>query len=163
VSDASDNGYCRACGARLARDNAEGRCGPCQHAGRDRRYAPPTVPAEFWEDPGLQAAFTVRHMGRVIRAYRYHEYHGRRPLSPETVAAWCGITQPQVSKLESGTPPVYLDRLIHWARLLRIPERYLWFKLPAGTDEPVLDRFHPSLFRVRSRFHMRCQGCRTDS
>src|SRR5262249_27072604 len=70
------------------------------------------------------------HMGQVIRAYRCHPYHGRQPLPQEVVASWVGIAQAQLSRIEHGPAIVHLDRLIHWARTLRIPACYLWFKLP---------------------------------
>jgi hypothetical protein len=51
------------------------------------------------------------------------------------VASWFGITQPQLSRLEAGGPIVHLDRLIQWACILRVPEQYLWFKLPNDIDQ----------------------------
>lgn len=41
-----------------------------------------------------------------------------------------GLTQAQLSRIETGPAMVHLDRLIQWALLLRIPETCLWFKLP---------------------------------
>ncbi|WP_239381347.1 helix-turn-helix transcriptional regulator, partial [Frankia sp. CIT1] len=41
-----------------------------------------------------------------------------------------GITQTQLSRIESGTPITDLTKLIRWAEMLRIPEELLWFKLP---------------------------------
>lgn len=134
-----DASQCRACGVRLARDNSSSACAACQQANRERPYTAPNVPPEFWEDEGLQAAFAARHMGQVIRAYRYHEYHGRRALPQDTVAAWFGTTQAQLSRIESGAPIMHLDRLIHWARLLHIPEQYLWFKLPEPPKQEGAD------------------------
>ena len=127
--------HCQRCGARLARDNDRAHCAACRQAHRERAYTAPDVPAEFWEDGGLHAAFATRHMGKVIRAYRYHGHHGRRPLPQDTVAAWFGLSQSQLSRIEAGAPIVHLDRLIHWAQLLRIPEQYLWFKLPNDIDQ----------------------------
>jgi hypothetical protein len=69
-------------------------------------------------------------MGRLIRAYRCHPYHGRHPLPQEAVARWLGITQAQLSRTEHGRPIVHLDRLTHWAQILHIPAHLLWFKLP---------------------------------
>ena len=69
-------------------------------------------------------------MGRVIRRYRHHLYHGRHPLAQEVVAGWVGITQAQLSRIENGSAIVHLDRLIHWAQVLGIPGQYLWFALP---------------------------------
>ncbi|AEB45367.1 helix-turn-helix domain-containing protein [Micromonospora maris] len=121
---------CPRCGGRLARDNHSGRCAPCQAAERDRLTAPPAVPPPFWDHQPVRAALARRHLGHLIRAYRHHPYHGRLPLTQSVVAGWLGITQAQLSRIENGPPPIHLDRLTHWATLLRIPERLLWFRLP---------------------------------
>ncbi|MFF0254286.1 helix-turn-helix domain-containing protein [Micromonospora zamorensis] len=92
--------------------------------------APPVVPANFWEHEPVRRALAERHLGRVIRAYRCHPYHGRVALPQTVVAGWLGITQAQLSRVENGPPLVHLDRLAHWAQILRIPEAYLWFALP---------------------------------
>jgi transcriptional regulator with XRE-family HTH domain len=78
----------------------------------------------------MRAAFASRHMGRVIRAYRCHPFHGRRPLPQDMVARWIGVTQGQLSRIETGPTIMHLDRLMHWARVLRIPSSCLWFTLP---------------------------------
>jgi transcriptional regulator with XRE-family HTH domain len=122
---------CPRCGGRLARDNDSGRCAPCQAAERDRLSAPPVVPASFWEHEPVLRALAERHLGRVIRAYRCHPYHGRASLPQTVVAGWLGITQAQLSRVENGPPLVHLDRLTHWAQLLRVPPHFLWFSLPA--------------------------------
>jgi transcriptional regulator with XRE-family HTH domain len=121
---------CQRCGARLARDNASHLCAACQVGGRDALLSPPQVPLTFWQEPALQAALRSRHMGRVIRAYRTHPFHGGQGLSQGTVAGWVGITQGQLSRIETGGPIVHLDRLVQWARLLGIPPQHLWFSLP---------------------------------
>ncbi|WP_309227194.1 helix-turn-helix domain-containing protein [Micromonospora thermarum] len=123
---------CPRCGGRLARDNDSGRCAPCQAAERVRLSAPPEVPATFWSHPPLRAALAERHLGRVIRAYRHHPYHGRAALPQAVVAGWLGITQAQLSRVENGPPMVHLDRLAHWAQLLHIPPSALWFSLPGS-------------------------------
>src|SRR5690349_16327899 len=123
-------GQCGRCGVRLARDNTTGRCAPCQVAERDRITRAPDVPAGFWDNAALRHALTSRHMGKVIRAYRYHPYHGRTALPQEVVAGWVSTTQAQLSRIEHGPAILHLDRLLHWAKALRIPETYLWFKLP---------------------------------
>lgn len=120
---------CGRCGALLARDNDGGLCSPCVRSG-DRWSGAPEVPSSFWHDERVQAALADRHMGRVIRAYRHHRYHGRRPLPQETVAGWLGLTQAQLSRIESGHPVAHLERLVQWATVLGVPERYLWFALP---------------------------------
>jgi hypothetical protein len=124
---------CRVCGTTLAQDNTEGICGPCQSARRGQAAVPPPVPPEFWETEDMQAALRSRHMGRVVRAYRHHVHHGHGGLSQELVATWAGTSQGKISRLETGPAPMRLDHLIAWARLLRIPQQHLWFKLP---DDP---------------------------
>ncbi|WP_435204666.1 helix-turn-helix domain-containing protein [Micromonospora sp. bgisy143] len=121
---------CPRCGGRLARDNDTGRCTPCQAAERDRLSAPPVVPANFWDHEPVRLALAERHLGRVIRAYRCHPYHGRVALPQTVVAGWLGITQAQLSRVENGPPLVHLDRLAHWAKVLGIPAGSLWFRLP---------------------------------
>ena len=69
-------------------------------------------------------------MGQVIRAFRTHPWHGRAGLAQATVAAWAGLTHPQLSRVGTGPPLVHLNKLIHWTRLLQIPPHLLWFKLP---------------------------------
>jgi transcriptional regulator with XRE-family HTH domain len=78
----------------------------------------------------MQEALRSRHMGKVIRAYRRHRHHGYRGISQEQVASWAYTTQAHISRLENGPPPDTLHRLYFWARLLAIPQRYLWFELP---------------------------------
>jgi len=103
---------------------------PCKVGSRDRFAVPPEVPAEFWDSHAMREAFASRHMGKVIRAYRCHPFHGRRPLPQDVVAGWVGVTQGQLSRVENGPTIVHLDRLMHWARVLRIPSSCLWFTFP---------------------------------
>lgn len=93
--------------------------------------AAPEPPADFWEHPPLSDALTARDMGAVVRAYRHHPWHGRRGLSQGQLAEWGGVTQSQLSRIENGRSKVRdIDRLIGWARVLRIPEQILWFTVP---------------------------------
>jgi transcriptional regulator with XRE-family HTH domain len=92
--------------------------------------AAPDVPAEFWDSHAMREALASRHMGRVIRAYRHHPFHGRHPPAQDVVGAWIGVTQGQLSRIENGSTIVHLDRLMHWARVLGIPSSCLWFTLP---------------------------------
>jgi len=129
--------YC-ACGTRLARDNANNLCGACQARARDLVAGSPEVPPGFWNTDRMRDALATWHMGRVIAAYRTHPLHGRA-LSQEIVAGWVGITQAQLSRIESGPPIRDLDRLFQWARALRIPAHLLWFKLPEQGSARELD------------------------
>lgn len=128
--------YCR-CGARLARDNTGPRCAPCVARERDQLHAPPDLPTEFWDEVVLREALQSRHMGRVIRAWRTHPHHGRRPIPQDRVASWVGLTQAQLSRIENGPAIAHLDRLTQWAEVLRIPAVRLWFALPAPADQPA--------------------------
>lgn len=121
--------HCR-CSARLARDNPDTLCASCRKKARDETLGAPQVPSEFWDTDQIQEAFATWHMGRVCSAYRHHPFHGSRPLSQELVAGWLGITQAQLSRIETGPPIRDLDKLIHWAHTLRIPVQHLWFDLP---------------------------------
>jgi tetratricopeptide (TPR) repeat protein/transcriptional regulator with XRE-family HTH domain len=120
---------CDRCGVRLAGDNTDTQCSSCR---RSSALKPPVVPREFWDIAEMRDALATWHIGRVIYVYRTHPWHSQ-PLSQEAVGGWLGLTQPQVSRLESGRAIEDLGRLIPYAQVLRIPGKLLWFKLP---DEP---------------------------
>jgi hypothetical protein len=122
--------YCRSCGTRLAQDNAEARCGPCQRKANQAAQRPLQVPPAFWETDQMRAAFASWHMGSVLRAYRHHEFHGPHPLPQDVVAGWLGITQAQLSRIETGLAVYDLQKLTFWAQTLGVPQQYLWFDLP---------------------------------
>jgi tetratricopeptide (TPR) repeat protein len=125
--------YCQ-CGRRLARDHTGFRCGSCERDEARQRAEPPIVPEGFWDTPAFRDAFAAQHMGRIARAFRRHPDHvarfGRDGISQEHLGGWFGLTQAQVSRIETGPPIRNLDTLAHWARTLRIPSHLLWFKLP---------------------------------
>ena len=120
---------CERCGVRLARDNGDAQCSSCR---RSSALKPPSVPRGFWNTTQMQHALATRHIGRIIYVYRTHPWHGRQ-LSQDVVAGWLGLTQPQLSRIESGRAIEDLGRLIPHARTLGIPRELLWFKLP---DDP---------------------------
>lgn len=124
--------YCR-CGVRLARDNTDSRCSGCLAADRRRAVAAPEVPADFWDEVVIHDALRSEHMGRVIRAWRTHPYHGRQDFPQDRVASWVGLTQTQLSRIENGAPIMHLDRLRQWATVLRIPPERLWFAVSNNT------------------------------
>ncbi|MFJ5301101.1 helix-turn-helix domain-containing protein [Streptomyces sp. NPDC088350] len=76
-------------------------------------------------------AFESWHFGQVLYAYRTHPHHGRA-LSQGAVADWLGVTQAQLSRIESGAAPQDLSKLMQWAHSLKIPASLLWFKLPGS-------------------------------
>jgi len=123
--------YCARCGARLASDNVDNTCRPCQRAAHEAVLSPPEVPPEFWENDQLRdALIRERHIGHAVRSYRKHPFHGQRQISQETAARWLSVSQTQLSRIENGRPLYDLDRLIQWAKTLRIPPELLWFALP---------------------------------
>jgi hypothetical protein len=75
----------------------------------------------------------------VFRAYRTHPHHyavyGPDSISQTLLGQWLGRRQPQVSKIETGPPIRDLDTLVYWARVLKIPPRLLWFRLPEDKEE----------------------------
>lgn len=74
-------------------------------------------------------------MGRLIRAYRRHPWHGRL-LAQEAVADWLGTTQPRLSRIENGARTEHLDLLTRWATVLDVPQQLLWFALPGKHGPP---------------------------
>ncbi len=129
--------YCNSCGARLASDNRAPLWASCT-AAAGSLTGPPDVPESFWSVDLMRDALASWHIGRVLWAYRNHPVHGT-PISQTTVGGWVDMTQPQISKLETGPPTKDLDRLTFWARTLRIPAELLWFRLrgapsPSGPD-----------------------------
>ena len=131
-----DTHRCARCRARLARDNPGPHCSACGSTVVTDREQPPEVPASFWDHPLIRAAVRDRHMGRLIAAYRHHPDHGTT-IAQGVVAGWAHLTQAQSSRLEhQPTDRQPLDRLIFWARLLRVPPQILWFTLP-DSDQPT--------------------------
>ncbi|GAB3852479.1 helix-turn-helix domain-containing protein [Dactylosporangium cerinum] len=106
-------------------------------AATELRQQPPTLPAPFWDHFDIRAAAEARHMGKLIAAYRRHPHHGRA-IAQDTMAAWAGLTQAQISRLERGRPERHLDRLAFWADLLHMPPALRWFDIPSPT--PSLGR-----------------------
>jgi hypothetical protein len=124
--------HCASCGTRLALDNPGRWCGACAHGAREEVGGPPAVPPEFWFTTAMLDAFESRHMGHVILAYRTHPFHVR-PLSQLRACEWLGLTQAQLSRIETSQDgPVDLGKLIHYACVLAMPAELLWFKLPAS-------------------------------
>lgn len=124
--------YCR-CGTRLAGDNTGALCSACQRKSPETLLTAPSVPPEFWMTDRMQDAFSDRHMGRIIYAYRTHSFHGKT-IPQAVVAGWACISQTQLSRIESGPALHDLVRLMHWAHTLRIPRRLLWFELGKSSE-----------------------------
>ena len=131
--------HCRSCGAQLARDNAGLLCAGCARRAHEAALRPPELPLGFWDTEEFKRPFSERHIGLICRAYREHPSHqalfGRGGIPQSVIGAWLGLTQAQVSRIETGPPIRNLDTLTHWARTLHIPQSHLWFELPANTHD----------------------------
>ncbi len=88
-------------------------CAVCQKHARATLAEPPVVPPEFWQTDRMRDALDAWHIGRVVQAYRTHPWHAR-PLSQGTVAAWIGLTQTQLSRIENGPATQDLAKLVQW-------------------------------------------------
>lgn len=125
--------YCAGCATRIAADNPSHLCSACARPGATRTVGAPRLERSFWESDLMRDALASQDMGTVVAAYRRHPVHGRRALAQALVADWLGITQGQLSRIESGRNKVRdLDRLRTYAATLQIPPSLLWFE----TDQP---------------------------
>jgi hypothetical protein len=129
----------------LARDNADRLCAICQ--ARGRRDRAPNVPPEFWQTEALTDALASGDVGRVIRAYRFHPFHGRR-LPQTLVAGWLHMSQAAVCRIETGRRRLTIDEIRYIAQVLGMPVlAVLWHpRNEAGEDVDPLSR--RSLFGV---------------
>jgi transcriptional regulator with XRE-family HTH domain len=129
--------YCR-CGTLLARDNAASLCGPCQ--AQRRRDRAPVVPREFWRSEAMAAALDSGDPGRVIRAYRFHPFHGQ-PLPQALVADWLHISQATLSRIEHGQRQLSVPEVARLARSLGLAVAVRWTPEPeVGEDVDPLSR-----------------------
>ncbi|MBV9140343.1 MAG: hypothetical protein JO115_05415, partial [Pseudonocardiales bacterium] len=79
--------------------------------------------------------------------------YGPSGISQTLLGQWMGLRQPQVSRIETGTPIRHLDTLQHWVRVLRIPADLLWFRMPeAQEDLSVQSEAPPTATSVPSPF-----------
>lgn len=127
--------YCR-CGNRLATDNPSDRCLACVRKDQEQLYEPPLLPLDCWLTDQFNDAFAAQHMGLVSVAYRQSPFH-RIPITQDIMASWLGLSQPEISRIESGPPIRHLDRLTLWARTLKIPPQLLWWDLPGQRRERI--------------------------
>ncbi|MEV6925554.1 helix-turn-helix transcriptional regulator [Dactylosporangium sp. NPDC051485] len=75
-------------------------------------------------------------MGNLVAAYRRHPHHVA-PISQGIVGHWAGMSQAQISRMETGQPELNIDRLRFWARLLDIPGHVLWFESASSSGSAV--------------------------
>ncbi|MEV6603504.1 helix-turn-helix transcriptional regulator [Kutzneria sp. NPDC051319] len=87
----------------------------------------------------MREALAARNIGAVMRAFRTHPHHPAL-ISQETAALWVGLTQSQLCRTENNPRIVDLDKLVRWARVLRIPRDLLWFPMPEDLTEPDDER-----------------------
>jgi len=107
----------------LARDNADRLCTACQS--RRRRDRAPQVPAEFWHTDVMGDALASGDLGRVIRAYRSHPYHGH-PLSQTVMAGWLHVSQASLSRIELGKCRLTVDDIAGFAETLGLTVALRW-------------------------------------
>lgn len=124
---------CRACGARLAKDNGAGMCSPCTRAGVSSDSVPPKLPDGFWDRPEMRAALATRQFGKVLTAYRAHCDH---KVTQADLGRWLSVSQVHVGRILRGISPVdNLKKLDRWSQVLGIPEGLLWFSVsPQSSD-----------------------------
>jgi len=129
--------YCR-CGTLIARDNGAGLCSVCQ--GKRRRDCAPDVPAEFWHADAMAAALESGDLGRVVRAYRFHPFHGQ-PLPQCIMAGWLHVSQATLSRIEHGHRRLTVDEISGFARSLGLSVALRWVPLhEMGEDVDPLSR-----------------------
>ena len=129
---------CR-CGTLLAQDNAGVLCGVCQR--EPRRDRAPDVPPDFWHTDAMAAALASGDLGQVIRAYRSHPFHGRRPLAQSVVANWLHLSQSALSRIETGQCRLTIDDINWFAGTLGLPVALRWNPThEAGEDVDPLSR-----------------------
>ncbi|WP_432847242.1 helix-turn-helix domain-containing protein [Amycolatopsis sp. CA-161197] len=88
----------------------------------------PDLPADFWEQSDIRSPLLSQHFGRFLRAYRSAQ---SPKVKQADLAAWLGITQGQLSKLERSPAAIHdLVKLQKWAEALRVPADLLWFSGP---------------------------------
>ena len=135
--------YCR-CGSPLATDNAGSLCSACQR--KRQRDRAPDVPPDFWRADVMIEALASEDLGRVIRAYRSHPFHGQ-PLPQSIVAGWLHVSQMTLSRIEQGKRRLTVDDVNWFARSLGMPWALRWVhEHPSEAREDVDPISRRSLF-----------------
>jgi len=83
------------------------------------------VPPEFWHTDVICDALASGDLGRVIRAYRSHPFHGQL-LPQEIVAGWLCVSQMTLSRIEQGKRRLTVDDVNWFARSLGMPWALRW-------------------------------------
>jgi transcriptional regulator with XRE-family HTH domain len=130
--------YCRR-GTSLARDNTGLLCAVCQQ--KPRRDRAPEVPPDFWYTDAMVDALASGDLGRVIRAYRLHPWHGHKALSQTVVAGWLHVSQTSLSRIEQGKCRLTVDDINWFAGALGLNVALRWApEHQAGEDVDPFSR-----------------------
>jgi transcriptional regulator with XRE-family HTH domain len=122
----------------LARDNADGVCALCQQ--NLRRNRAPEVPPDFWHTDAMVDALASGDLGRIIRAYRFHPFHGRH-LPQSLLAGWLHVSQTSLSRIEQGKSRLTVDDINWFAGVLGLSLALRWVpQHEAGEDVDPLSR-----------------------
>jgi hypothetical protein len=82
----------------------------------------------------MAGALASGDLGRVIRAYRCHPFHGER-LPQTVVAGWLHMSQAAVCRIETGRRRVTIDEIANVAAVLGMPVALPWTTHPeVGED-----------------------------
>lgn len=147
--------YCARCGARLARDQRGVMCSPCGHR-PDWDDQPPVHGADFWQRDSMRDAVAAQHFGWFLLAYRTAH---SPPLTQATLGGWLGMTQAQISRMETAkTGPSDLRKLQRWAATLTVPADMLWFTASHTTDDSDTATDRVSLDNVHRRKMLKLTG-----
>jgi hypothetical protein len=104
------------------------------------------MPAEFWQTGAMAAALASGDLGRVIRAYRCHPFHGER-LPQALLARWLHMSQAAICRIESGRRRVTFDEITFIARTLGLHVTLPWsVEHPSEAGEDVDPISRRSLF-----------------
>jgi transcriptional regulator with XRE-family HTH domain len=88
----------------------------------------------------MAAALASGDVGRVVRAYRCHAFHGQR-LPQTLVAGWLHMSQAAVCRIETGRRRLTIDEIRYIAQALGIPLGAIpWRTHQTGEDVEPLSR-----------------------
>jgi hypothetical protein len=123
---------CAMCGTRLGADNIASFCSPCgrQETGKSPARRPPV---SLWKSPDVDRAVERRDFGLILKAVKASL---DPPATQSEIGEWLGLSQAQVSRIESGRTVVNdLAKLVKWAQILGAPHDRLWFFLPISSAD----------------------------
>lgn len=140
MSGRTGTGRCDRCNARTAADNVSPHCAPCQRSIGTTRRCPP---ASFWHSELVARAVLLRDFGLIVRAARESCVPSATQME---MANWLGLSQAQVSRIESGrTPANDLTKLARWAAVLGAVPGSLWFDFSAAGSSGAAAPNHATL------------------